>query len=473
MRDIVDIIGDLKYEINNTLKLQEKALMFQPSFEDNKRMKILAKPSTTEADMQTFSTVLYTVVYEETKVGKVNKATLGDFKNDTFTYFVSELRHYYDHGFAEFTSTKKVKVGDVFKKYLKKTIAPKTAEEFQAIQRGMLNDFIDFLNKINESIQSSNKFRKTNVVGIIEEDDQGNVFCKNVVLPQRFKEFIDCECKIELIRDNFKYRTKDRYPYFSLAPNIIVVSISGIIEIDNNDICHVGNIQLKERQKSNVGQNVKISVIRPLLDSDSPYGYIAIKLKLIKIKKANKQLWYEPTVKLGEKVKVGMDSDNIMFVGNIRISRKKSCKNGDFIKILKVRLNQDIPSREKYPLSAAEIEKIVDNNGIAKIYTVKVDSAGFLHADNILISEKSKCKEGDRIMILQAKENKNKRSQHAYPLFAVSVVVLNQEIPDVEEKATVIVSKFEKYIAGPLKWFGDAIIAIIKKLLGKNNLILR
>ena len=80
---------------------------------------------------------------------------------------------------------------------------------------------------------------------------------------------------------------------------------------------------------------------------------------------------------------------------------------------------------------------------------------------------------GDRIMILHAKENRNKSTKKAYPLFAAKVVVLNPEVPNVEEKATILVSKFEKYIVGPLKWFGDAIIAIIKKLLGKNNLILR
>lgn len=160
MRDIVDIIGDLKYEINNTLKLQEKGLMFQPSFEDNKRMKTLGKPCTTEADMQTFSTTLYTIVYEETKVGKVCKATLGTYNGHPFTYYVSELRHYYDHGFAEYISTKKIKVSDVFKRYLKKAVAPKTAEEFQTIQRGILNDFIDFLNTINEGFLRAVKIRR-------------------------------------------------------------------------------------------------------------------------------------------------------------------------------------------------------------------------------------------------------------------------------------------------------------------------
>lgn len=353
MRDIVDIIGDLKYEINNTLKLQEKSLMFQPSFEDNKRMKILGKPCTTEADMQTFSTTLYTVIYEETKVGKVCKATLGGYKNHPFTYYVSELRHYYDHGFAEYVSTKKIKVSDVFKRYLKKAVAPKTAEEFQTIQRGILNDFIDFLNAINERLSSNSKNPK----------------------------------------------------------------------------------ESKKSKKS--AFNIK------------------------------------PTIPLKERVKVEIDSDNLAHAGNVYIGAKKKCKKGDVVVILKVGNNPTPEIAKKYPLVAKEMQKVVDNNGIAKIYTVAVDSKGLLHADNILISEKTKCKEGDRIMILQAKENNAKRTQQAYPLFAANVVVLNLEIPNVEEKATIIVSKFDKYIVGPLKWFGDAIIAIIKKLLGKNNLILR
>lgn len=172
-----------------------------------------------------------------------------------------------------------------------------------------------------------------------------------------------------------------------------------------------------------------------------------------------------------ERVKVEIDSDNLAHAGNVYIGAKKKCKKGDVVIILKVVNNPTPKIADKYPLVAKEMQKVVDNNGIAKIYTVAVDSKGILHADNILISEKAKCKEGDRIMILQAKENKDKHTQRVYPLFAASVVVLNLEVPDVEEKATVIVSKFDKYIAGPLKWFGDAIIAIIKKLLGKNNLI--
>lgn len=352
MRDIVDIISGLKYEINNTLKLQDKNLMFQPSYEDSKRVKTLGKSCTTESDMMSFSTTLYTVVYEETKVGKVYKASLGAYNNHPFTYYVSELRHYYDHGFAEYVSTKKIKVSDVFKRYLKKAVAPKTAEEFQTIQRGILNDFIDFLNTINEGLSSDGKNQK-----------------------------------------GFK---KSKNPVFNI----------------------------------------------------------------------------KPTIPLKERVKVEIDSDNLAHAGNVYIGAKRKCKKGDIVVILKVAKNPTPEIADKYPLVAKEMQKVVDNNGIAKIYTVAIDANGIFHADNIILS-KANCMKGDRIMILHAKENRNKSTKKAYPLFAAKVVVLNPEVPNVEEKATILVSKFEKYIVGPLKWFGDAIIAIIKKLLGKNNLILR
>lgn len=469
MRDIVDIIGELKYEINNTLKLQGKDLMFQPSFEDSKRMKTLGTPCTTEANLQNFSTVLYTVVYEETKVGKTNKATLGEFRNDPFTYYVSELRHYYDHGFAEYTSIKKVKVSDVFNKYLKKTVAPKSAEEFQAIQRGILNDFIDFLNKINERIQTPCEIKTPKVKGVINRDSKGNIFCKNVVFPQRLKEFVGCECEIRCIYENNNPRTKVKYPYFSPVPSI-KVSIIGIIEKDENNICHVGNIHLSEELKLHKGKKIEITVICPMTQQDVPYAFSAIKTKNIKPKSKNK-IEVSPSVPLGEKVAVEMDSDNITFVGNIHIGHKKNCKKGDIIKILKVQPNPTVGLKEKYPLTADVVEKVVDNNGIAKIYTVEEDENGNLHADNILLLPKTKRIKGDRIMIFQIRENKNPLSKHEYPLVTDKVVVLNENVPDVEEKATTIVSKYQTFVKPGLKWLGTVVITIILIILGKSNLV--
>lgn len=473
MRDIVDIIGELKYEINNTLKLQEKDLMFQPSFEDSKRMKTLGTPCTTEADMQNFSTVLYTVVYEETKVGKANKATLGEFQNDPFTYYVSELRHYYDHGFAEYTSTKKVKVSDVFNKYLKKTVAPKSAEEFQAIQRGILNDFIDFLNKINESIQAPNIAEKSDIKGVICKDDKGNIFCQNVLLPQRLKEYVGCECRIRVYRENQNRRTKKTYPYFAFAPQI-KVSIVGFIEIDENDICHINNIKLSEKLKLKKGSEIEVSVMFPIVQKDSPYDFLAIETKIIKTKskkKSKAQPDITPSVPLGENVVVEVDSDNITFVGNIHIGRKRNCKKGDTIKILKVQPNPTAELKGKYPLTAVFVKKVVDNNGIAKIYTIEEDENGRLHADNIMLLPKAKCVRGDRIMILQVSQNKDQFSNQTYPLVAKKVVVLNENIPDVEEKATTIVSKYQKFVEPGLKWLAAVVVAGILLILGKYNLI--
>lgn len=469
MRDIVDIIGELKYEINNTLKLQEKDLMFQPSFEDSKRMKTLGTPCTTEADMQNFSTVLYTIVYEETKVGKANKATLGEFQNDSFTYYVSELRHYYDHGFAEYTSTKKVKVSDVFNKYLKKTVAPKSAEEFQAIQRGILNDFIDFLNKVNESIQTPSKTKNIKINGVICKDDKGNIFCQNVIFPQRLKEYIGCECEITLCRENADRRTKKIYPYFSFAPKI-KVSITGIVEVDENGICHIDNIQLSEKIKWVKGSEIEVAVIFPIVQKDTPYNFLAVETKKIK-SKSKKKPEITPSVPLGEKVVVEVDSDNITFVGNIHIGHKKNCKKGDTIKILKVQPNPTVELKEKYPLTAASIKKVVDNNGIAKIYTVEEDENGKLHADNIMLLPKAKCIKGDRIMILQISQNKDQQYKQTYPLVAHKVFVLNENIPDVEEKATTIVSKYQKFVEPGLKWLGAVVVAIVLFILSKDSLV--
>lgn len=478
MRDIVDIISELKYEINNTLKLQDKNLMFQPSYEDAKRVKILGTPCTIESDMMAFSTTLYKVVYEETKVGKLCKATLGKYNNHPFTFYVSELRHYYDHGFAEYVSTKKVKVSDVFKKYLKKAIAPKTAEEFQIIQRGLLNDFIDFLNTINEAFPSSdNKVKIKPVKGEIEEDDKGLLHCHGILLNPRYKDYIGCECGINSAIKNNNPLTNKVYPYYTAFVATIGVNISGLIAVDTEK-CHCKDILLPDAIRKNVGSKIVITAIKPIPKPNSAYKMMAVKYKVITGKKQSEkavksETVIEPTVPLGERVEVELDTDNLTHAGNVYIGSKKKCYKGDFVRILAVEKNPTPEIAVKYPLVATKLEKVVDNNGIAKIYTVEEDENGKLHADNIMLLPKAKCIKGDRIMILQISQNKDQHSKPAYPLVAHKVVILNKNIPDVEEKTTKIVSKYEKYVKNGLGILGAAILAIIIIILSKFNLIVK
>lgn len=384
------------------------------------------------------------------------------------------MRHYYDHGFAEYVSTKKVKVSDVFKKYLKKAVAPKTAEEFQTIQRGILNDFIDFLNTINEELSSPDKVKIKPVEGLIEKDDNGLLHCREVLLNPRYKAYIGCACKINNAVQNNNPRSNKSYPYYTAFVAAIDVDISGLIAVDNKE-CHCKDILLPDGIKKNIGSKIVITVIKPIPRPKSAYKMMALKYNVITEKrqsgKAEKSKnVIAPTVPLGERVEVEVDADNLTHAGNVYIGSKKKCNKGDFVRILDVGKNPTPGIAIKYPLVATKLEKVVDNNGIAKIYTVDIDSNGFLHVDNIIIPQKANCKEGDRVMILQAKENHGK-TKGLYPLIANRLFILNPEIPDVEEKATIIVSDFQKYIKSGLKWLGDIIIKIIRIILGKAKLI--
>lgn len=322
MREIVDIIGELKYEINNTLKLQEKELMFVPSYEDSIRMKTLGKPCTNKNEMQAFSTTLYTVVYEETKNEKFNKVRLGRFRNHIFTFYVSELRHYYDHGYAEYISNKRVKAADIFRKYLGKTVAPKTADEFQKIQEGILNDFIDFLNEINENVGSETKEKLNPVTGIIEIDNKGIAHCGEVFLSPKFKEYNGHNCIISNTRKNSNDVVKEKYPLFINGTVTIEINIEGIIAIDKDGYLHVQGILLPDNLKSEVGKKVIVKEIKVLYKPISIYNAKALKWDLIKIYKKKpenqkKESMTIPSIPLGVDVKVELDSLGRTFVGNI------------------------------------------------------------------------------------------------------------------------------------------------------------
>lgn len=476
MRELADRVGDLIYEINNTLKLRDEEYMFVPSHEDYRRFKEIGKICTTIDEMRSFSTIMFTIVYEETKAGDENKARLGKFRNYPFTFYVSELRNYYDHGFAEYVSNRKIKQKDVIKRYLNKVITPSTSAQFQMIQEGVLNDFIDFLNEINEWIcLEDENVPEQAIYGLIKVDGCGFAHCKNVLLPSRYKDYEGNFCIINNKIENDNPKTKGLYPLYSPHPSKIEVLTDGVIEVDENKVCHCGKVRLPRELKPKVGKNIQITAIRTLpIREGSTYTEEAVEYELVKEveKKLLTTSEIKPTAPLNEKALVEVDNEGVAFVGNIMLPNTLQCKGGDIVRISAVSENQTKGKESSFPLVATSFEKVVDKNGIARIYTVKKDKNGNLHADNILIPASRGCEVGDRIMIFNAKNNKNETTADEYPEVAKLFARLNQDIPYSEEKATSIVSRFQKYIRPGLKWLGAEIVRIILIILGPSFFII-
>lgn len=155
----------------------------------------------------------------------------------------------------------------------------------------------------------------------------------------------------------------------------------------------------------------------------------------------------------------------------IYIGKKQKCKKGDVIRIIDVVITPQKEIREAYPLTAIKLEKLEDTEGIAKIYTVEKDNEGRLHAEGFSLPGKTKSQEGDRIMILNAKDNKDKDSSEKYPLEAQTVIIINPDEPDAEERVTIEVNKFKKFAIPGLGWLMEAVIKILKRILNNLNLI--
>ncbi len=477
MEQYIKLIYDKKGEINGQLMRQKKPPMFNDCTDGSRRRGILSAPCRSEADLSFFAATLYVVIYEETK-GERNgeqktKVQLGKFAKDPFTLYVAILRHNYAHS-QDILFDRKLTIKDVYQKYLGKNDDPKTEEDYQAIQLGLLKDFIAFLEKISDSLISKNlSILNENgkpVKGIIQKDKKGHLYCEKVMLSRIFAPYIGCECQLDYIVNNTYPGIQKKFPYYAFSFTYILVNEEGIIE-ETDGALHCGNIALPSKMKKYVGKGIRITQIRPNIDRQSVYKVFMKDFEILK----NTTFEVKPSIEIGEEYSVEVDEDGNTHVGNVFIGKKKECKKGDIIKVKKIHkegLRTTVPA--KYPFLAADIEIVRTSYGIAKIYTVRKDEESNLHADNMLFSPTAKIALGDRVLVFQVKVNKDKKLQAKYPLLVKSYAVLNSENPLAEEKATEVVNRFIKFLEKGkegLMWFGSAIVKVILIILGKSNVL--
>lgn len=262
---IVERIESLRYRINKKNELQGRTVMFNVSWENYIRRKNLRTSCLDSAHFRYFVDALYNEIYEETKDEKLqkNKFHLAAFSNHPFVKTVGELRNYYGHGRDSYKisdSNRDYSIDRVFLNYLNHNRGPEEPDDFFTLQQRILNDYVAFLERILESVQ-----KKSVITAIICEDDSGNLYCGNVVLPRHYKFLRGCEGTITSYTENDDEQTKTLYPYYCEKMSFVLVNIEGLVQQDSEKTYYANRFIFKDTIAKYVGKKVLIKKIHPFV----------------------------------------------------------------------------------------------------------------------------------------------------------------------------------------------------------------
>lgn len=213
LEEKVSSIRSLIYDINKKADTLLGHAIINGTWEDYVLFKNLEKKCVDSNSLDDFALAMYKITYEsaksQTKPKATNKENYPTFlRNDIFLDIVGELRNYKSHSRGSY-NTHKIKIGEIYRRYLNGKYVPENESDFEAIQNGILDDFYKFLLKLEDSI-AYNK----GITDIIHVDD-GNVFCQNILLPYQFKFLDGCECTIIKYVNNALDKLKSTYPLYS------------------------------------------------------------------------------------------------------------------------------------------------------------------------------------------------------------------------------------------------------------------
>lgn len=331
----IDDIEDQKYNINEKAYHQNKTIIFQPSWNYFHKIKTLRKQCNSKEDFKNFINEMYHIIFEETKRKKTAKASLGKFKNDDFVTYVNELRNGSGaHDKASYKAVnQEITYETICQHYLGHNSIPRPEEYFD-LQKGLLEDFKIFLDKIFEG-KYAEKCK-----AIIQRDDNGYIHCSNCLLPEIYGNFVGNECECITFKEHPDDKLKNIYPFYCERPEYIMTKYNGIVEFcEEFQKCFCGPYRLNLSMKQLCGHRIKNLKIKPYkhkymtpqklgevvdyeFDNDlidgKEYEGIIVKVQDNKNKKRThnniKCLNYSKTLRMKQKNNSIKENDNVLFI---------------------------------------------------------------------------------------------------------------------------------------------------------------
>lgn len=378
---MADKIRKAIYEINKLRDDINEPIVFNPSWEDYERFRVIGTAATNTNDLNNFATKLYNIIYEETKNDGKNRAQL-PLKDHKFVTIVNELRNYFAHGRSEYEEQEGLSISDICENYSLGSSIPEDLSGLNKMQEGILQDFILFLGELYNYVKKNAKIK-----GRILCDSEGDMYCGSVLFPDEFQQYVNCYCQISVEHrtENKDARTSHKYKYYCNQPDFIDLSkkIEGIICIqDNKPLCQ--GIMLPENLINHEGMPIIISKIRSYKGTKTCLEYA----------------FQEATAGV-----VTKDIDGNLYVEDVLISKDSNIKEGACVYVP----NKNPTSNGKYPYMC--------NN--PQIYEGIVQKSGFYYyCGPFLLPTNESYKEGDKLRLLRGCENTNLSTKDKYKYFA-------------------------------------------------------
>lgn len=385
LEERVDAIQQNIYDINCVANVLYHRPIIKSSWEDYEHYKTLKIPCVDDDSLSKFANVMFMITFEQTSQEGVNRKQYPKaVREDVFLYIVRELRNKNDHSKAGYRPNK-ITLKEIYNRYLPDKILPKDPQDFKIIQIGVLNDFVDFLIRLKDSISQKNA-----IEGEIQVDSDGNVHCENVLLPHHFHFLRGIRCSIIVFTNNTLNHLKDKFSFYS------------------NDVRSVGFGKTKEIILSDDGIPMCDKIILPTKYAQ----YVGCKCKVYKINAQYSKLGGIKCYAIDFSVDVSGES----ILGKLEYINKRPYVNGfslhyqawknltgDFV--LQV-------TRIKCFYNGEDPIEFVD----AYIYEGKVVKSrfGLYHCGNIAIEEEIGKKYLNQIVHPQNISNNPKKNQYFY-----------------------------------------------------------
>ena len=248
---IVECIERLKYQINVHSQTTTKQAFFTPLWDNWKRRETMLKRCLKCEHLKSIIEIIHSSLMEETKNDGISGKNLLTYKVNNHN-FILDIKDLLTCQFDCDVPTERQQ--DIFMRFLNNSDGPYCPSDFQKLQIGLYKDYISFLEYIISNIRKPKE-------GIIQEDENGNIYCCDIQLSMDFARYRGCRCRItQYVENNIK---KNNYTYFSKAIDAIYGQWEGKVEVGKKGTMIVNGYLTPECLGVDVGDAVTISCVQP------------------------------------------------------------------------------------------------------------------------------------------------------------------------------------------------------------------
>lgn len=269
---LVEQIEELKYQINMHSIAAGKNLFFSPLWNHWKKHKMMAVRCLNRFSIKNVVEAIYSSLMEETSESGIPGKRLEYNKVHTheFVRMVGDLR------FCEFDCNAPAtpEQQEVFLKYLGNSDGPYCPNDCEKLQLSLYKDYILFLRFILSCVRKPKK-------GVIQETDEGTLFCCDVLLLAAYALYKGCRCEITDYDENCNRNYN--YKYFSKSVDKVDVNWRGTVETGLNGKKVVNGYLVPDSFDVEAGDSVILTQVCPdVYQKEAPYAGVVHKLSKVK-----------------------------------------------------------------------------------------------------------------------------------------------------------------------------------------------